>query len=62
MRLAGAGCLRGREAEDTWPVVDVYGVGGEWGLPRCTRRRETNGRWSSAHPYSDITEVAGIGR
>jgi len=53
MRRAGAGCLRGGEAEDTWPArasVDdvIYGVGGEWGLSRCMQRRETDGRHGSA--------------
>ena len=43
------------EAEDVWParasVLSCY-----------TQRCETDGKWGSAHPYSDITEVAGIGR
>ena len=56
-------CVSGRLRAWGWPGHLLLTSSREWegnGVSHDARRRETDGRRGSAHPYSDITEVADI--
>ena len=61
---ARAGCLCGGERLRTWLArASLLTSSRKWegnGVSHNARRGETDSRRGSAHPYSDITEMAGV--